>query len=62
MEVNNFPCSIPSLTNDDVFFGVSERHTKRIGLNLMRKMGWKGGGLGIDGQYIIQPLEVEGRP
>ena len=62
MEVNNSPCSIPSLINDDASFGFFERHTKGIGLNLLRKMGYKRGGIGIDGQGIIQPLEVEGRP
>jgi tuftelin-interacting protein 11 len=62
MEVNNSPCSIPSLINDDASFGVFERKTKDIGLNLLREMGYKGGGIGINGQGINQPLEVEGRP
>jgi hypothetical protein len=62
MEVNNPPCSIPSLINDDDSFGAFKRNTKGIGLKLLRKMGYKGGGLGIDGKCIFQPLEVEGRP
>jgi hypothetical protein len=62
MEVKNSPCSIPSFINDYASFGSFERHTRDIGLKLLKKMGYKGGGLGIDGKGIIQPLEVEGRP
>jgi hypothetical protein len=61
MEVKNSPYSIPSLINDDASFGVFERNTKVISLKLLRKMGYKGG-LGINGQSIIQPMEVVGRP
>jgi tuftelin-interacting protein 11 len=61
MEVKNYPCSNPFLINDNASFGDFERHTKGIGLNLLRNMGYKGGGLGIDGQGIFQPLKVEGR-
>jgi hypothetical protein len=41
MEVKNYPCSIPSLINDDASFGVFERHTKGIGLKLLGRWGIK---------------------
>jgi hypothetical protein len=62
IKVHNYPCSIPSLINDDVSFGFFERHTKGISLELLRKMGYKRGGIGINGQGIIHPLKVVGRP
>jgi hypothetical protein len=62
MEVNDSPCSIHSLINDDASFGFFERNIKGIGLKLLRNMECKEGGIGINGQCIIQPLEVVGRP
>ena len=62
MEVKISSCSIPSLINDGASFGVFKRHTEGIGLNLLRKMRYKGGGICINGEGIIQPLEVVGRP
>jgi hypothetical protein len=62
MVVEKYPCAFSSLINDYASLGSFERHTKGIGLNMLRKMGYIGGGLGIDVQGIIQPLEVEGIP
>jgi hypothetical protein len=48
MEVNK-PCVVPFLINVDDSFEILERHDSCINLNLMRKMGYEGGGLGTNG-------------
>jgi len=46
--------------NDD--FSVFENHTTGIGSKLLKKMGYEGKGLGINGQGIVNPIKVEGLP
>jgi hypothetical protein len=41
---------------------ISSQYETNVGMNLLTKMGYRGGGLGIHGQGVTQPLEVLQRP
>lgn len=43
-------------------FGKFNAHSKGFGQKMLEKMGWKGKGLGADGEGIVNPVETKLRP
>ncbi len=55
----NSPSSCMCRDDDFVVF---ENHTTGIGSKLLKRMGYEGKGLGINGQGIVNPIKVEELP
>ena len=50
VEVNNVDNSLVSFSNETISVGNIEVPIKRTSMRLLTKMGYKGGGLGVNGQ------------
>ena len=57
-EVNNVDVSSISSSHAIIYVGNVEIPIRGTGMRLLTKMGYKGGGLGINGQGMIQSLKV----
>ena len=60
------PSIVDAKTKTEVYdvssCSILSQYETNVGMKLLTKMGYKGGGLGIHGQGITQPLKVVQRP
>jgi hypothetical protein len=60
------PSTVDAQTQTEVYdvssCSISSQYETNVGMKLLTKMGYIGGGLGIHGQGVTQPLEVLPRP
>ena len=61
-KVNNVDHSSVSFSHDVISVGNVEVPISGTSMRLLTKMGYKGGGLGVNGQGMTQSLEVIQRP